>query len=91
MPNAFYRHFRNTDELGLALVEEVGVTLRRLLREARQTGPGGAGDGDVVRRSVQDSGFKLLVVNSATMPSHLIETRARRAVQIFLRGVTKGA
>ena len=35
-PNAFYRHFRNTDELGLALVEEVGVTLRRLLREERQ-------------------------------------------------------
>ena len=36
VPNAFYRHFRNTDELGLALVEEVGITLRRLLREARQ-------------------------------------------------------
>ena len=27
VPNAFYRHFRNTDELGLALVEEVGVTV----------------------------------------------------------------
>src|SRR3990167_4170273 len=38
VPNAFYRHFRNTDELGLALVEEMGITLRRLLREARQTG-----------------------------------------------------
>ena len=37
VPNAFYRHFRNTDELGLALVEEVGITLRRLLREARQS------------------------------------------------------
>lgn len=36
VPNAFYRHFRNTDELGLALVEEVGITLRRLLREERQ-------------------------------------------------------
>lgn len=36
VPNAFYRHFRNTDELGLALVEEVGITLRRLLREARK-------------------------------------------------------
>ena len=36
VPAAFYRHFRNTDELGLALVEEVGVTLRRLLREERQ-------------------------------------------------------
>ena len=37
VPNAFYRHFRNTDELGLALVEEVGITLRRLLREARHS------------------------------------------------------
>jgi AcrR family transcriptional regulator len=36
VPNAFYRHFRNTDELGLALVEEVGITLRRLLRQERQ-------------------------------------------------------
>ena len=39
---------------------------------------------------MQDSGFKLMVVSNATMPPHLIETRARRAVQIFLRGVKKG-
>lgn len=50
VPNAFYRHFRNTDELGLELVEEMGITLRRLLREARQVDPG---KGDMVRRSVQ--------------------------------------
>lgn len=50
VPNAFYRHFRNTDELGLALVEQVGITLRRLLREARQAG---VASGSIVRRSVQ--------------------------------------
>jgi AcrR family transcriptional regulator len=50
VPNAFYRHFRNTDELGLALVEEVGITLRRLLREARQVG---IAESEMVRRSVQ--------------------------------------
>ena len=49
VPNAFYRHFRNTDDLGLALVEEVGVTLRRLLREARQSD---VAEFDMVRRSV---------------------------------------
>lgn len=38
VPTAFYRHFRNTDELGLALVETAGLTLRRMLREARQSG-----------------------------------------------------
>ena len=50
VPNAFYRHFRNTDELGLELVEEMGIALRRLLREARQTD---ATNPDIVRRSVQ--------------------------------------
>ncbi len=50
VPNGFYRHFRNTDELGLALVEEVGITLRRLLREARQAG---VAESEMVRRSVQ--------------------------------------
>lgn len=50
VPNAFYRHFRNTDELGLALVEEVGITLRRLLREARQSN---VAQDDMVRRSVK--------------------------------------
>jgi AcrR family transcriptional regulator len=48
-PTAFYRHFRNTDELGLALVEEVGITLRRLLREARKVD---VAPRDMLRRSV---------------------------------------
>jgi AcrR family transcriptional regulator len=38
VPTAFYRHFRNTDELGLALVETAGIALRRMLRDARQAG-----------------------------------------------------
>lgn len=38
VPASFYRHFRDMDELGLALVEETGLTLRRLLREARREG-----------------------------------------------------
>ena len=50
VPNAFYRHFRNTDELGLALVEDLGITLRRLLREARGTN---AAPNSMVQRSVQ--------------------------------------
>ena len=37
VPASFYRHFKDMDELGLALVEEGGVTLRRLLREARRS------------------------------------------------------
>jgi AcrR family transcriptional regulator len=50
VPTAFYRHFRDMDELGLALVEEGGTTLRRLLREARRDGMPVS---DVIRNSVQ--------------------------------------
>lgn len=32
----FYRHFHDMEEIGLALVDEVGLSLRRLLREARK-------------------------------------------------------
>lgn len=49
VPTSFYRHFRDLDELGLALVEECGLTLRRLLREARK---GGVPITDIIRSSV---------------------------------------
>ena len=35
-PTGFYRHFRDLDELGLALVDEVALALRQLVREARR-------------------------------------------------------
>lgn len=34
--NSFYRHFDNMHDLGLTLVEEAGVSLRQLLRKARE-------------------------------------------------------
>ena len=50
VPTSFYRHFESMDELALALVEETGVTLRRLLREARQAG---VPPMHIIRHSVQ--------------------------------------
>ena len=35
VPTAFYRHFRDMDELGLALVDESLRALRQMMREAR--------------------------------------------------------
>ena len=35
-PNSFYRHFRDIDELAVALIELAGASLRRILSEARQ-------------------------------------------------------
>lgn len=39
VPAAFYRHFRDMEALGLALVEVSFRTLQALMREARRTGP----------------------------------------------------
>ncbi|RUO35639.1 HTH-type transcriptional repressor FabR [Aliidiomarina sanyensis] len=49
-PTSFYRHFQNMDELGLTLVDEAGLTLRQLLRQARQRLAKG---GSVIRISVE--------------------------------------
>ncbi len=35
-PAGFYRHFQNLEELGLVLMDEVGVSLRQLLRQTRR-------------------------------------------------------
>ncbi|WP_427983447.1 HTH-type transcriptional repressor FabR [Agarivorans sp.] len=35
-PTSFYRHFADMEELGLTLVDEGGLTLRQLMRQARQ-------------------------------------------------------
>jgi AcrR family transcriptional regulator len=48
-PTGFYRHFRDLDELGLALVDEVALALRQLIREARRR----YGQGFRVRSSVE--------------------------------------
>ncbi|ECO5071501.1 HTH-type transcriptional repressor FabR [Salmonella enterica] len=44
-PTSFYRHFRDVDELGLTMVDESGLMLRQLMRQARQRG-------SVIRTSV---------------------------------------
>ncbi|MGJ8685990.1 MAG: HTH-type transcriptional repressor FabR [Spongiibacteraceae bacterium] len=34
-PNSFYRHFRDVDDLAIALIDRAGRTLRGIIREAR--------------------------------------------------------
>ncbi len=51
-PTSFYRHFADMDELGLALVDEVGMSLRQLVREARRRVEK-SGKGSVIRASIQ--------------------------------------
>ncbi|USD65406.1 HTH-type transcriptional repressor FabR [Vibrio sp. SCSIO 43136] len=49
-PTSFYRHFKDMDELGLTMVDEGGLLLRQLMRQARQRIVKG---GSVIRTSVE--------------------------------------
>jgi AcrR family transcriptional regulator len=88
VPTAFYRHFRDMDELGLALVEEGGTTLRRLLREARRDG---LPVSDVIRNSVRiyksylDEHPRefLFVASERSGGSPVIRAAVRREVEHF--------
>lgn len=74
-PTSFYRHFSDMDELGLTLVDEAGLTLRQLMRQARQRIEKG---GSVIKISVRtfmefiennDNIFRLLLrERSGTSP-----------------------
>ncbi|MDR3418221.1 MAG: HTH-type transcriptional repressor FabR [Nevskia sp.] len=89
VPTAFYRHFRDMDELGLALVEECGMTLRRLLRETRRAGV--PLFTDMIRRSVlvykryvEDNRLQFLFISSERDGgSPVIREAIRREVAHF--------
>ncbi|MCH7866526.1 MAG: HTH-type transcriptional repressor FabR [Myxococcales bacterium] len=82
-PTSFYRHFANMDELGLALVDEVGMSLRQLVREARRK-VDHSGKGSVIRASIQtflsfveknENLFRMLLGEGSGSPPHF-----RRAI-----------
>lgn len=58
-PTSFYRHFSDIDELGLTLVDEAGLALRQLMRQARQRLESGGG---VIDTSV-DTFMEFIVAN----------------------------
>ncbi len=49
-PNSFYRHFRDVDELAVALIDLAGRSLRKIIGEARQRA---RVDRSIVRSSVE--------------------------------------
>ena len=51
-PTSFYRHFNDMDDLGLTLVDEVGMSLRQLIREARRQVQH-SGERGVIRSSIE--------------------------------------
>lgn len=49
-PNSFYRHFRDMDELAVALIDLAGRSLREIIGQARQRA---TQEGSVVRSSIE--------------------------------------
>ncbi len=59
-PTSFYRHFKDMDELGLTLVDEAGLALRQLMRQARRRIASG---GSVIGTSV-DTFMEFIAANT---------------------------
>ncbi|MDG4953512.1 HTH-type transcriptional repressor FabR [Actinobacillus equuli] len=92
-PTSFYRHFKDMDELGLAMVDESGLLLRQLMRQARKRIENG---GSVVAVSTETffefitdrpNVFRLLLRESSGT-SQAFRTAASREIQHFIAELT---
>lgn len=92
-PTSFYRHFKDMDELGLAMVDEAGLVLRQLMRQARKRIANG---GSVVALSV-DTFFELitdrpnvfrLLLRESSGTSQAFRTAVSREIQHFVAELT---
>ena len=87
-PNSFYRHFRDMDELAVALIDLAGGTLRSIIREARLRVTKG---GEVIKPSVEafmeqlDSDEKLLhiLLREGTVGSEAFRQAVDRELSYF--------
>lgn len=88
-PTSFYRHFKDMDDLGLSMVDESGLILRQLMRQARKRLETG---GSVVEISVETffefieerpNMFRLLLRESSGT-SQAFRTAASREIHHFV-------
>jgi AcrR family transcriptional regulator len=74
-PNSFYRHFRDIDELAIALIELAGTSLRKVLSEARHRA---TSERSVVQTSIE-AFMEQLSIGDGFLPILLREGRAGSA------------
>lgn len=87
-PNSFYRHFRDIDELAIALIELSGSTLRQIFSEARQRA---SSERSVVRTSVEvfmeqlnaDEGYLHILLREGKVGSEAFKMAVERQLQYF--------
>jgi TetR/AcrR family transcriptional regulator, fatty acid biosynthesis regulator len=89
VPTAFYRHYRDMNELGLALVADCGRALRPLLRQARMEG---ASSKDIIRSSFltykkyveEHPRYFMVAAGERHGGSPLIREAIRREIELFV-------
>lgn len=92
-PTSFYRHFSDIDELGLTLVDEAGLALRQLMRQARIRIESG---GSVIQTSVDtfmeyvtaNTNVFRLLLREHTGTSHAFRAAVNREIQHFVEELT---
>ncbi|MFT4746849.1 MAG: AcrR family transcriptional regulator [Congregibacter sp.] len=92
-PTSFYRHFKDIDELGLTLVDEAGLALRQLMRQARLRIASGGGmintsvDTFMEFISANSNVFRLLL-REHTGTSQAFRAAVLREIQHFIVELT---
>lgn len=92
-PTSFYRHFGDIDELGLTLVDEAGLALRQLMRQARIRIASGGG---VIHTSVTtfmeyvsaNANVFRLLLREHTGTSPAFRAAVNREIQHFIEELT---
>ena len=87
-PNSFYRHFRDIDELAVAMIEEAGSALRKIIGGARTRAVSGQ---SVVRGSIEsfmeqltaDQKFLHLLMREGTVGSEAFKQAVEKQLQYF--------
>ncbi|MDM7861423.1 HTH-type transcriptional repressor FabR [Alteromonas sp. ASW11-36] len=92
-PTSFYRHFKDIDDLGLTLVDEAGLALRQLMRQARRRIESGGGVIDTSVNTFMEfitantNVFRLLL-REHTGTSAAYRTAVQREIQHFVEELT---
>ena len=87
-PNSFYRHFRDIDELAIALIDLAGRSLRRIIGEARHRA---TAERSVVQTSIEafmeqlnsDEKFLHILLREGTVGSEAFKQAVERELQSF--------
>lgn len=87
-PNSFYRHFRDMDELAVALIDQAGGTLRKIIREARLRA---SAERSIIRSSVEifmeqleaDERLLHILLREGTAGSDAFKHAVERELQFF--------